>query len=208
MSNGEGESGTSAEAKYVIGAYALVAIGVVAAIVLAEKNEVTIGVSEGFAPFAVIYIVAQAIERLIQPITGFTVKAEEKSKATTKLATAKGKHAVALIAGDPGLAQAEAGKTIEERKKLKVIQADRAVAFWGLATLLALLACGALELGMIQSVAKVTGKSGGVPDWFNDLDVIITGIAIGAGTKPLHDLISTIQSSKQKADPVVGGASA
>jgi hypothetical protein len=181
----------SAEKSYVIGAYVAVGVSILVAILLSEKNDVAIEVGEGFAPFAVIYIVAQAIERFIQPFTGFTVKAAEKSEA--KAALAEG--------------GTEAGKAAAEKKRLEVIEADRAVAFWAVATCLALVICGALELGLIQSVASVSGDAGGaVPKWFNDIDVVLTGIAVGSGTKPLHDLIAFIQNAKQKADPAASGA--
>jgi hypothetical protein len=189
-----------ADGGYVVAAYLLVAVGVIGAILLANKNAVEIGVSEGFAPFAVIYIVAQAIERLMQPITGFTAKAEEKEEKEGALAKAKAAHAKALTAGDTNQAGQHGEDATKHQKALQRIQADRAAIYWAVATLLALLACGALELGLIQSIANVSGKSGGVPHWFRNLDIAITGIAIGSGTKPLHDLISFIQNTKQKTD--------
>jgi hypothetical protein len=34
------------------------------------------------------------------------------------------------------------------------------------------------------------------------IDLLVTGLAIGGGTKPLHDLISNLQAAKiQKKDP-------
>jgi hypothetical protein len=34
------------------------------------------------------------------------------------------------------------------------------------------------------------------------LDILVTGLAIGGGTKPLHDLIGNLQASKDsKKDP-------
>jgi hypothetical protein len=196
-----GEPTASADTMYVVGAYLVVVLGVIGAILLAEKEAITIKVTEGFAPFAVIYIVAQAIERLLQPISGFAFKAEEKEVTKTKLAQTKQQLAMARSANESGVAKDKAAEAAAHQKKLKAIQADRAVAFWAVATFLALLASGALELGLIQSVANVTGKSGGsVPDWFKNLDIVITGIAIGSGTKPLHDLIGVIQNAKQKSE--------
>jgi hypothetical protein len=189
----------SPELKYVIAGYLLVGAGIIAAVLLAKKNDITIGVSEGFAPFAVIYIVAQAIERFIQPFTGFAVKAEDKTKTRNELAAS----VTALQSGASAMGvTAEATTAVAKQRDLEQIQADRAMAFWALATFLALVICGALELGLIQSIAKVTGAEGGEPpQGFLYLDVVLTGIAVGSGTKPLHDLIGFIQNKKEAAAP-------
>lgn len=35
-----------------------------------------------------------------------------------------------------------------------------------------------------------------------ECDIVLTGLAVGSGTKPLHDLISNVQKAKdQKEDP-------
>lgn len=193
-----------AEKKYLVWGYLAVAVAIVIAVLLAEKDKVEIGISEGFAPFAVIYIVAQAVERFIQPFTNLTAKAEEKTQAKSALAEARGTRALALVGNRIDTAVTEERKVIDEQKKLETIQADRALAFWALATVLSLLICGLLELGLIQSIAKVTGTDGDIPGWFTDVDVVLTGIAIGSGTKPLHDLIAFIQNTKQKTEPATG----
>lgn len=193
-----------AEKKYMVWGYLAVGIAIVVAVLLAEKDKVEIGISEGFAPFAVIYIVAQAIERFIQPFTNVTAKAKEKTQAKSALAEAKGTRALALVGNRIDTAVTEERKVVDEQKKLETIQADRALVFWALATVLSLLICGLLELGLIQSIAKVTGTDGDIPGWFTDVDVVLTGIAIGSGTKPLHDLIAFIQNTKQKTEPATG----
>jgi hypothetical protein len=33
------------------------------------------------------------------------------------------------------------------------------------------------------------------------LDIVVTGLAIGGGTKPLHDLISNMSNGKTAKDP-------
>ena len=56
---------------------------------------------------------------------------------------------------------------------------------------LAMLASGSLGLLLLRSVGLT-----GAPVW---ADIFVTGLAIGSGTKPLHDLISNLQqSSSQK----------
>jgi hypothetical protein len=190
-------------------AYVLVLVAAAGAWLLATKDEVAIGVSEGFAPFAVIYVVAQAIERVLQPFAGITGKAEQKTKATQALATAQLASAQlsAQGAGADAAIRQQQQAVAATKGLLREIKAHRALIFWAWATILALLVCGVLELGLIQTIAHVTGTGADekVPSWFVGLDVVITGIAIGSGTKPLHDTITFIQASKEKAE---GGAAA
>jgi len=192
------------ELKYVVGGFAVVVICACGAIALSMKNDITLEVSEGFASFAVIYIVAQAIERLIQPFTGFLVKAKEKTEVRNDLATSANTLRALQIRKEapPETPAEEAKEAVSKERELEQIQADRAMMFWAAATGLALLVCGALELGLIESVADVSGAG----DWFRCMDVVITGIAVGSGTKPLHDLISFIQNKKQASKPAADTA--
>jgi predicted ribosome-associated RNA-binding protein Tma20 len=196
--NGKGEP-LAPDPIYMWGAYAAVIVVAAVAVWLASKNDLTIGISEGFAPFAVIYIVAQAVERIVQPLTYLAGKPAEKAKA--KQALTEAKTELALKAAEPA---ATATTVNTQQKKLEVIQADRAILFWAIATCLALLVCGLLDLGLIQSIAHVTDGADEVPDWFDRADVVLTGIAVGSGTKPLHDLIALVQNAKQKNDPAAG----
>ncbi len=198
---GAGEAPVKPDTSYIVGAYVSVFVAAVVAILLASKNDVTIGVSEGFAPFAVIYLVAQAIERGLQPFTYLLGKSEEKSQVKEQLRNAKSARSLALVRNEADSAASATAASLAKQKKLDVILADRAVLFWAIATVVSLLICGLLELGLIQSIAQVTGKSGDVPNWFQYADVVITGVAIGSGTKPLHDFIAFIQNAKQKAEP-------
>jgi predicted ribosome-associated RNA-binding protein Tma20 len=152
----------------------------------------------------VIYLVAQAIERGLQPFTYLVGKPKEKSKVKSQLRKAKSTRSLALMRNE-GEAAATAGTTtLAKQKKLDVILADRTILFWAIATVVSLLVCGLLELGLIQSIADVTGDSGDVPHWFQYADVVVTGVAIGAGTKPLHDFIAFVQNAKQKSEPGTG----
>jgi len=203
MANGEegpaqrvNNSEVAPEKKYLVWGYGAVVVAAIIALVLSWISNVQIEASEGFAPFAVIYIIAQAIERVLQPFTTFTVGAQEKSEAKNELKKAKSKRAAALTLNEAGTAASETEKAAAEQKKLEQIHADRSLVYWAAATSLALLVCGALKLGLIQSVAHLTNGGGLV----RDIDVIVTGIAVGSGTKPLHDVISVIKSTKQKAE--------
>lgn len=65
---------------------------------------------------------------------------------------------------------------------------DRSIIISAIAFVLAVLLCENLGLYLLQALGA-TAVSG-------DLDVIITALAIGGGTKPLHDFIKTIEKAK------------
>ena len=71
----------------------------------------------------------------------------------------------------------------------KQSKANRAVIFGGFGFLLAVLAAEFLGLYFVEAV--------GVGEVNSSLDVIITSLAIGGGTKPLHDSIKRIEKAKE-----------
>jgi hypothetical protein len=70
-----------------------------------------------------------------------------------------------------------------------------AVVIWGVATGLAFLLCAKLNVTLMQAV-RANG-SGQPPFW---ADLLVTGLVVGAGTKPLHDLVANIER-KQDSPP-------
>lgn len=71
----------------------------------------------------------------------------------------------------------------------KQTKANRAVLISALAFVLAVLLCENLGLYLLQAV--------GATDVSGNLDVIITALAIGGGSKPLHDFIKSIEKAKE-----------
>jgi hypothetical protein len=67
-----------------------------------------------------------------------------------------------------------------------------AVVSWGVATGFGFVLCAALNITLLQAV-RANG-SGQPPFW---ADLLVTGLVVGAGTKPLHDLVSNIERGKQ-----------
>jgi len=91
-------------------------------------------------------------------------------------------------------------------------RADKAVAYWALATILGLLLSATLGLYLLHIVGlrsdglaadgTWTAGIGNAAGIRHMLDLLVTGLAIGGGTKPLHDLISNLQATKtSKKDP-------
>jgi hypothetical protein len=177
--------------RYIVCSYLAVVVAAgVAVFMTVEIDTPAIVVATGFTSFAVIYIVAQAIERFLQPISEIWGKPEEVEEAKQD---SDAKRSLLAEAPDDVAAKAAAANA---KKKSDYLKLERATYFWAVASVISLLVCGALGLGLIQSVAAFNG--GEVPGWFQAMDVVITGLAIGAGTKPLHDLISAIQKTKEK----------
>jgi hypothetical protein len=95
---------------------------------------------------------------------------------------------------------AAAQATLDQRR------ADRAVIFWAVATVLAMAVSAALGLYLLHAVGLPEGSWRGGPFSAQGLrrwvDLLVAGLAVGGGTKPLHDLISNLQASKEaKKDP-------
>ena len=134
--------------------------------------------ADTFSVFAPFYIAAQAIERFLEP-------AASRWNPTTgqkgKLKDAK---------------EANAGVKAAELALAKA-KASRAIPLWAAASILGLLVCSSLGLGLIAAVSSEVPKS----EFVRTVDVLLTGLAVGAGTKPLHDLISGLEKAKEKADP-------
>lgn len=107
----------------------------------------------GVAAFAALYVLAQAIERVLEAVSRFL----------------------------------DLGHGHDERVAM----------CFGLASALAMVACGYFGIGILHAIGD-----DGSPRY---TDVIVTGLAIGGATKPLHDLITILESAarSRKAPPTI-----
>ena len=204
--------------------------------------------SSNYATYAGLFIMALAIERILEPFSGLFVPTMKVKKATSRAtaarakraqtaATISGPHAAAVVPVGPAKRVAVAQQAaVAQRaavaqqaaaarqaaaaaeKEAAVAQAAlhrsqsaRAVLMWATASVVAMFACAALGVFLLRSVetpgpAKTIAASSAPSPAESPnrvLDLLVTGLVVGAGTKPLHDLISQIQtssgSSKAKA---------
>ena len=180
----------SARSPNVLAWYALVVAVAVGAFFIARDvapdNPPLVDV-DNFSIFAPMYIVAQAIERFLEPISRWS----DPTRAL-KVAVANAKKASADGAAGTATALATAQATLADAR------GKRAIKLWAFASVVSLFVCAFFGLGLIEAVSKTPSPNDNV----QALDVILTGLAIGAGTKPLHDLISRIEKAKDNADPV------
>ena len=121
-----------------------------------------------------LFILALAIERALEPFS------RKLGPDTTNAKDRRG-------GPDQKLSSA-----IEMRRRLT------AVVTWGVATGLSFLLCAKLNITLMEAVAA--NGSAQPPFW---ADLLVTGLVVGAGTKPLHDLVTNIehkQDSPRAAD--------
>jgi hypothetical protein len=193
------------EQTYVIAATLLVVAGLVLGwLIGAARKPVLVAAIDGVSVFAAYYVVAQVIERLQEPFAPWIGRTKTDEGTTVDQPTAKAtrdsKVAEARkVAANPsktedqvaaaGVDAAKAQRTVDQ------IRVNLTLVLWASSSSLAMLASGYFGLHLLKAVG-IQGSAG----W---LDILITGLAIGGGTKPLHDLISSITEAKtEKQDPI------
>jgi hypothetical protein len=150
----------------------------------------------GISIFALLYIVAQALERLLEPLSSFygrtkataeagtTIPAAATASRYTKSQAVKERDK-ALAANSAATAAADAAWWQELVDQIR----RNSTTLWAVASMLGMVVAGWLGVLLLRAV-----NENNAPRW---LDIIITGIVIGGGTKPLHDLIGNIQNAKE-----------
>jgi hypothetical protein len=156
--------------------------------------------AQGLSVFAFFYVIAQAEERALEPLSWVLLRTSKlEAQRDTKLATAQTSMTLA------GMGQTTVGTATTLVKDAADAQADldkrranRTLIFWAIATVVALFASAYLKLYFLRVIGLL-----GAPRF---MDILITGLVVGAGTKPLHDLITQIETSKNKAQDSAQGA--
>jgi hypothetical protein len=168
---------------YWLFAFGFAALGaIVGMLFLHYRNPPAFTVGVGISTFAPLYVLAQAIERILEPVNHFLqLGGDTHGAARTRNAAV----AVALATPQP---EHVAAATAAQHE-LDHLRANRVAICWGLASALAMVGCGYFGFGVLHAIGD-----NGVPRY---MDVIVTGLAIGGGTKPLHDFITSLQSSAQ-----------
>jgi hypothetical protein len=152
--------------------------------------------SSDYSAIAALVLFATALERFLEPISKYLLSDAAEKKQVSEL-TSK----AANLAGDPSSdadtvkgAAAEAATAIAvATKKTK----ERSIAMWAVATILALIGPSCLGVFFLRAVSPSSA-----PNRF--LDMLITALIVGAGTKPLHDTIENIQAKKESAKKAEG----
>jgi hypothetical protein len=127
-----------------------------------------------------LFILALAIERALEPFS------RKLGPDTTKRKDARDRALASRPAYD------EEDHTVTCQHAVEMSRQLTGVVAWGVATGLAFLLCAQLNITLLQAV-RANG-SGQPPFW---ADLLVTGLVVGAGTKPLHDLVANIERGKQ-----------
>ena len=158
----------------------------------------------GVGSFSLIYIMAQAIERILVPFSWFGGGFLGGCGVTPGTPSKKGlkkdyQSAMLKVAQAPAAASEEAKKELskksaETKHSIDQYQANLTGTSFGVAAALAMVVSGYTGTFLLRTVGLRT------VGW---LDVLVTGLVIAGGTKPLHDLISNISSSAKNKDSTV-----
>ncbi|HYJ70745.1 MAG TPA: hypothetical protein VEX15_24075 [Nocardioidaceae bacterium] len=210
-----------AQVRYLLGAYVLIVAGIsIGWIIYVVRDPAAPVAVAGVGVFAGFYVVAQGLERLLDPfqnwtgavfkgvdapkedvctgqtpITGGALEGEHLERVRRK-SVLKTRRAQAIKTAIGGSDEAAGAALVAAEMQASVQQYRRnsAVLMWGLSSSLAIIISASVGLALLHSV--------GVQDAPMMLDIVVTGITIGSGTKPLHDLISSLQVAKDsKKDP-------
>lgn len=175
----------TADPAYIAAAYVIVILGAAVGIALWHGLDPDPFVpGAGISIFAPLYILAQSIERVLEPFATYFGAATVEGKRTRK-PSAKEEVYHAVIAGNVDLAAT--WQRIVDR-----IRRNTTVLTWAVASFIGMALCGALGIFFLRTIGFE-----GTPE---EVDIVISGLAVGSGTKPLHDLISYVQKSKEERE--------
>lgn len=219
---------------WILAAFGILAVGTIVSYVVWRSVKPTDFMpSSNYAVYAGLFVMALALERLLEPFSGLFIPSVKKNKAQSTAVAAHAKRAqvVAVTSelhaavadpaqGAEGALQAAAAAQKDAavaQKEHHHSQANRAVLMWATAAVLAMLACASLGIFLLRSIetpsavkgstASASGRSSSAapsaPSPAKNpnrvLDLLVTGLVVGAGTKPLHDLITQIQTTSGKS---------
>src|SRR5580700_2815567 len=120
-----------------------------------------------------LFILALAVERAVEPFSRML------GPDTAKRMDARDRALAGARADDLAEIAVEYQLAVDMCRRLT------AVVTWGVATGLAFLLCSQLNITLMQTVRA--SNSGAPPFW---ADLLVTGLVVGAGTKPLHRLFA------------------
>ncbi|MBQ0993826.1 hypothetical protein KBX08_27520 [Micromonospora sp. H61] len=131
--------------------------------------------------FLTLLVFAAAVERILEPFSRW-LPGRAAETALSRTVTD-----VTSRVGGPTEADREA--VAVATAKVARAKANRTIVAWGLASGLATVASSAGGFYVLHAVAGADWN--GVAVW---VDAVVTGVMVGSGTKPLHDLITRAQN--------------
>jgi hypothetical protein len=164
-------------------AFLIVAIGAALAFVMQRwgTHADPFKIGNQTSAYAGLIVFAGAVERILEPFSNWF--------PGTRAHNAYESAVAALANGTPATTLTDVAAA---KARLDRAQADRTVLLWGVATALAAIVSSASGFYLLHMIAA--------PDWATSIprwvDAVVTGLIVGTGTKPLHDLITRAQAPR------------
>jgi hypothetical protein len=159
------QPGLQVEAVVVAGL--LFAAAIAASLALGFRSGVQFNPQPGIGAFAIFYLIAALVERVLEPFSGLLIFARTSDEQGATSTTRK--------------------TDLTESSDKTQASTNGTIVMWAAATLLSTVACWYFGLSLFRAV----GVTAGVADW---VALFVTALIIGSGTKPLHDVISNLQA--------------
>jgi hypothetical protein len=157
-----------------------------------HTTSATYAVVTGTSVFAVLYVLAQAVERMVEWVVEGLSLIPDSPGDTKARAVRKLRQANSTTNGNPDLSafddsetRATVEKTVDDKR------ADIRFLSHGLSILFCAIAVNWTNYGMMDSL--------GAHGLSNDLNRLITALAAAGGSKGLHELIGRAQVAKERA---------
>jgi hypothetical protein len=204
------ENGSTPESESILFAYGIVLI--TALVVIRRADTTAPPALDGEALLAVGLFLSQGIERFLEPASRWAGRLSTDMADKTGVAESRSDKRKLVTMRNHAFADAaeDSQRVVIEKKKLTAcgvaankqaateqFGANASVVLWGLAVTIGLVLALLLDLRLISATgARLDHR----------LDLILSGIAIGSATKPLHDLITTLSAAKKKNEAAPAGA--
>jgi len=179
-------------ARIVGTAFGLLVVAAIAVIAVDQSGNLpaSLSLADNMNAFALFYLAAQGIERLLEPFTYFVTPTSDTKEVLDE------KKGTALTSEDEDTALAAAADAANAKAKLSRLHSERSILFWALASVVGVIASAWLGLHFLSMILAQASQSA-VPA---SVDVVVTGLVIGGGTKALHDLIGRISKPAEDGD--------
>jgi hypothetical protein len=194
---GDGGKKDNTRQSYVGVAVALVIVGCLLAW-WANQSDVKYKSVATVSTFAVLYVLAQGIERLVELIIGVV----DALPMSNKFAETRKRKALDVMKnpdstqnGNSGFADdagKDADKSAEARKDADNARGDLTVLTQGMSFSLSIIAVSYVHYGVLGTIGATHLNVG--------VDRAFTALAIMGGSKGLHDLISKVEKSKENEE--------
>lgn len=179
---------------YRAGGALLGILGIIAVLAGWGVSDVKYVPVEGIAVFAVLYVIAQAVERLVEWVTDGLSLIPDSPGGTKANAVRKLRQANSTLNANPAQENLIESAQTTKKSEEAVVEAKRTdITFLahGLSIFLAAVVVNLLNYGILGSL----GASG----FDAELDRLLTSLAAAGGSKALHEFVERVQAAKENA---------